>query len=287
MVWLVTGARGMLGRDVVDAARARGRDVLALSHADLDICDAAAVRDAVGAPGVGAVVNCAAWTAVDAAETHEAQAFERNALGPSRLARAAREAGVRLVHVSTDYVFDGRAASPYRANEPLRPLGAYGRTKAAGEWAVRAEGADALIVRTAWLYGAGGSCFPKTIARLLAARDHLDVVDDQVGQPTWSADVARLIVDLLERRAPGGVYHATASGRCSWWAFARAVASARGVDPARVRRTTSAAFPRPAPRPGYSVLDHADLARAGVAPIGPWRERWERAAPLVLAGERA
>lgn len=283
MAWLVTGARGMLGQDVVRVARSRGRDVRALGHADLDICDADAVGRALAAPDVDAVVNCAAWTSVDAAETHEAQAFALNAVGPGFLAHAARRHGIRLVHVSTDYVFDGRGTRPHRADDALRPLGAYGRTKAAGEWAVQASGADALVVRTAWLYGAGGRCFPKTMARLLSSRDHVDVVTDQVGQPTWSGDVARLVVDLLDEAAPAGVYHATASGQCSWWEFARAVASSAGVDPARVHPTTSAAFARPAPRPGYSVLDHGDLEGTGVEPIGEWRRRWEAAAPAVLA----
>jgi dTDP-4-dehydrorhamnose reductase len=188
------------------------------------------------------------------------------------------------VHVSTDYVFGGAATSPYGEDEPLAPRSAYGRTKAAGEWAVRAENPDHLVVRTAWLYGAHGPCFPRTMARLAASRDRLDVVADQVGQPTWTADVADLLLSLVGSGAAPGTYHATASGEASWFELAAAVVAAAGDDPAKVHPTTSESFVRPAPRPAYSVLGHRALQRAGVAPIGPWRERWDLAAPSVLAG---
>ncbi|WP_043496717.1 dTDP-4-dehydrorhamnose reductase [Georgenia sp. SUBG003] len=279
MRWLVTGAAGMLGTDLVQRLTTE-HEVRAAGRADVDITDessvAAAVRD------VDVVVNCAAWTAVDDAETQEAEAFTLNAVGPQLLARAARRAGARMVQVSTDYVFDGSATEPYEEDAPLGPASAYGRTKAAGEWAVRAETSDHLIVRTAWLYGAHGGCFPKTMARLAAERDALQVVADQVGQPTWTADVADLVVRLVEAEVDPGTYHATSGGQVSWHGFTQRIVAALGKDPGMVGETTSDAFVRPAPRPAFSVLGHEALGRAGVSPIGDWAERWDAAAPQVL-----
>ncbi len=183
------------------------------------------------------------------------------------------EAGALLVTISTDYVFDGSASTPYAVDHPPRPVSAYGRTKAAGEWAVRAEAARHLILRTAWLYGAHGPCFPRTIARVARERDGVDVVTDQVGQPTWTRDVA----DLAERLVTAGVegtHHATAGGQASWFDFAVSVCASAGLREGIVGRTTSEHFERPAPRPAYSVLSHDSLLAAGVEPIGDWQERW-------------
>ena len=283
MRWLVTGAAGMLGQDLVGQLQAHGEEVTATDRAEVDITDAAAVDGAVA--GYDVVVNCAAYTAVDDAETHEGAAFAINAIGPQMLARAARTHGARLVQVSTDYVFDGAATAPYAEGAPLSPRSAYGRTKGAGEWAVRAAAPDHLIVRTAWLYGAGGGCFPKTIARVAAERGGADVVVDQFGQPTWTADVAGLILRLVAAKAPSGTYHATSAGVASWHEFAQAAAAAAGLDPAIVRTTTSEAFVRPAPRPSYSVLGHDALTAIGIEPIGHWKERWDVAAQSVLSGQ--
>lgn len=277
--WVVLGAAGMLGQDMVAVAEAAGRRVTALRRTDVDITDASAVRDAVA--GHDVVVNCAGWTAVDDAEAHEADAFAANATGVANLARAAASSGARLVHVSTDYVFDGGATRPYPEDAPVAPRSAYGRTKVAGEWAVRALAPDALVVRTAWLYGAGGRCFPKTIARVAGERDRLRVVDDQIGQPTWTADLAHLVERLVAAQVSGGIYHGTASGQVTWHGFAREVVVAAGlttpVDP-----TTSAAYRLPALRPAYSVLGHDLLRAVGVEPIGDWADRWKAAAPAVL-----
>lgn len=281
MRWLVTGARGMLGQDLVAQLSGRGDEVTAVGRADLDVTDPVAALSVVA--GHDVVVNCAAWTAVDDAETQEAAAFTVNAVGAANLARAAAAHGARMVQVSTDYVFDGAATEPYEAGSPVLPRSAYGRTKAAGEWAVRAEAPDHLIVRTAWLYGAGGPCFPKTIARVARERGGLDVVDDQVGQPTWTVDLADLVVRLVDAGAPAGSYHGTSSGQASWHGFAREIVAAAGLDPQIVRPTTSEAFVRPAPRPAYSVLGHGSLVAAGVEPIGDWAQQWRVAAERVLA----
>lgn len=281
MRWLVTGAGGMLGRDVVSRLGAEDAHVTALTRADLDITSASDVEQAVS--GSDVVVNCAAWTAVDDAEGQESEAFAVNAVGAANLARAAAQHDARVVHISTDYVFAGTSTDPYLEDAPLDPRSAYGRTKSAGEWAVRAEAADHLIVRTAWLYGEHGGCFPRTIATAASQRDHLDVVDDQCGQPTWTVDVADLVVRLVQARVKAGTYHATAAGSTTWYGFAREVVTAAGMSADKVRPTTTEAFPRPAPRPAYSVLGHDALLRVGVAPIGDWKERWRVAAPRVLS----
>jgi dTDP-4-dehydrorhamnose reductase len=273
----------MLGQDVVALLHALGEEVTAVGRADLDLGSPDAVDAAVGHHDV--VVNCAAWTAVDDAEEHEDDAFLVNGVAPQNLARAARRHGARIVQVSTDYVFDGVASAPYAEGAPLAPRSAYGRTKAAGEWAVRAEHPGGhLVLRTAWLYGAGGGCFPRTIARVARERGGLDVVEDQVGQPTWTRDVADLMVRLVRADASPGTYHATSAGETSWFGFAQEVVEAAGLDRSVVAPTTSDAFVRPAPRPAYSVLGHDALVAGGIEPIGDWRERWHAAADEVLAG---
>lgn len=277
---IVTGGTGMLGTDVCRVLTDAGHDVRGTSRDDLDICDPTAV--AVALDGAELVVNCAAWTAVDDAETQESAAFTVNAVGPQLLARACSAHGARLVQISTDYVFDGNATEQYAEDAPLAPRSAYGRTKGAGEWAVRAETDDYWILRTAWLYGAHGPNFPRTMARLAAEKDSLSVVSDQVGQPTWTADVADLIARLVAADAPAGTYHATSRGKASWFDFARAVVGSAGHDPEKVKPTESASLVRPAPRPAWSVLGHDALVAVGVEPIGPWQERWDAAAAAVL-----
>lgn len=284
--WLVTGAAGMLGVDVVRALRRRGQQVTASTHADLDITDSRSVAAAVD--GHDVVVNLAAWTAVDDAEAHEADATLVNGTGPAHLARACARAGARMIQLSTDYVFSGNATEPFGEDAPTDPVNAYGRSKLAGEQAARRILPDTgFVVRTAWLYGEGGPNFVTTMARLARERPTLDVVDDQHGQPTWTVDVAENLIALIEADAPAGIYHATSTGQATWWALARAVFEELGLDPTRVRPTDSSSFVRPARRPSYSVLDHAAYHRAGLQPIRPWREALSAAAPTVLAQFRS
>ena len=267
---VVAGAAGMLGRALVTTLEGGGHDVLAASRSGLDVRSLDACRRVL-TPDLDVIVNAAAWTDVDGAEAAEAVAFEVNASGAANLAMASREAGARMVQVSTDYVFDGTATTPYPEDAPLNPLGAYGRGKAAGEWAVRAEHPAPLVVRTAWLYGPGAKNFVGTMARLAGERDTVDVVDDQRGQPTTTADVAAYVRSLLEQHAPAGTYHATSEGDTTWYGLARAILDELGLDPDRVRPTTSAAFARPAPRPAYSVLGHDRGQELGLA-LPPWRQ---------------
>lgn len=273
--WLVTGAHGMLGRDL--AAALEGREVTLLGRADLDVTD----RDAVAAAvrGHDVVVNAAAYTAVDAAETDEERALAVNGTAVGHLAEAAAASGARLVQVSTDYVFDGSATEPYAEDAPLAPVSAYGRTKAEGErLALAAHPDGTYVVRTAWLYGQHGPNFATTMLKLAAQRETVSVVDDQVGQPTWTGDLARQIVALVDADAPAGIYHGTASGRASWFDFARAVFRTAGLDPERVQPTDSSSFVRPAPRPAFSVLGHDAWSRAGLAPMRAWDEALAEAA---------
>ena len=284
--WLLTGAEGMLARDIRGALT--GEQVFALNRTELDITDAAAVRGALAGLGPGdVVVNAAAYTAVDAAESDEAAAFAVNAVGPLLLARECARTGAHLLQVSTDYVFSGEQTQPYPTDFPTVPRTAYGRSKAAGEWAVRAELPDRhWIVRTAWLYGLYGPSFVGTMAKLEASQDFVDVVNDQHGQPTWTRDLAERIHRMVAHGVPAGTYHGCNSGQTTWYGLARSVFTALGADPARVRPTTSAAFVRPAVRPAYSVLDQSGWTAAGLAPLRPWgealteavREGWRKAA---------
>ncbi|MGL3200623.1 MULTISPECIES: dTDP-4-dehydrorhamnose reductase [Curtobacterium] len=267
--FLITGAAGMLGQDLQQALS--GRDVTALGRADLDITDPDAVDAAVA--GHDVVVNSAAYTRVDDAETHEDDAYAVNATGPKLLAEAAVRHGAKLVTISTDYVFDGHGTAPYAEDAPTDPINAYGRTKAAGEAFVRDIAPDSsYVLRTAWIYGAHGPNFAATMLRLAATHDTVTVVTDQVGQPTWTADLAARILALVDADAPAGTYHATNSGQGSWYDFTRAIFAENGLDPERVLPTDSTAFVRPAARPAYSVLGHDGWSRAGLEPMRDWRE---------------
>lgn len=269
MRYLITGASGMLGRDLQRVLG--GRDVTALGRVDLDVTDAAAVAASVR--GHDVVFNCAAYTKVDDAETHENEAYAINAIGPANLATASSEHGARLVTISTDYVFDGTATTPYAEDRQRDPINAYGRTKAAGEeLALERHPDGTFIVRTAWLYGEHGPNFARTMLQLAASKDTWSVVDDQLGQPTWTADLAKQLVALIDADAPGGIYHGTNSGQATWFEFARAVLEESGLDPERITPTDSSSFVRPAARPSYSVLGHDAWTVVGIPPMRPWRE---------------
>ena len=279
--YLVTGANGMLGVDLRAELAAQGADaVTALSRSDLDVTDPAAVREAV--EGHDVIFNLAAYTKVDDAETHERAAFSVNAVGAGNVAAAAREAGAAIIHVSTDYVFDGSATSPYPEDAPYSPLSAYGRTKAEGERRVRSEHPEgSYVVRTAWLYGAHGPNFAKTMLALIAGRDTVSVVTDQLGQPTWTADLAAQLVRLADSHAEPGIYHGTNAGKISWFGFTQALFTELQIDPDRVLPTDSSQFVRPAPRPAYSVLGHDAWSRTGIEPMRDWGDALHSA---VLSG---
>jgi dTDP-4-dehydrorhamnose reductase len=282
--WLVTGANGMLGRDLTALLTSSNEQFTGLGRGDLDITDSSAVAAALAEYQPSVVVNCAAWTAVDDAEAHEPDALRVNGDGAANLAAACARAGATMVQLSTDYVFDGHASSPYGEDDPAAPRTAYGRTKLAGELAVLAAlPATGYVLRTAWLYGAHGNSFVRTMIRLARKGGPVDVVTDQAGQPTWTAGLAAQIIALVASGAPAGIYHGTSSGQTTWFGFAQEIFDLQGAGRDLVRPTTSEKYQRPAPRPPYSVLGHDAWAKAGIAPIADWRESLHRAFPAVNA----
>jgi dTDP-4-dehydrorhamnose reductase len=263
---LVTGAAGMLGQAVCAAARGLGHEVVAVDL-DVDITDQAATDAALERIRPHAVVNCAAYTNVDGCETEVETAMAVNGSGAGNVARSAQEVGARLVHVSTDYVFDGSKREPWLESDPPQPVSVYGRSKLRGEEEVAEADPRHVIARTAWLFGAGGKNFVDTMLRLGAEREEVTVVTDQVGSPTWTGHLADALVELAERDEPG-VHHVAGAGSCSWYELTVEAFDRAGVD-CRVLPTTTDAFPRPAPRPAYSVLG---TERTDPVLLPPWQE---------------
>jgi dTDP-4-dehydrorhamnose reductase len=266
---LITGAGGMLGRDVSRAAATAGLDALPVDHQALDVTDADVVAEVVREASPDVVINCAAWTDVDGAESAPEAANRANRDGAANLAGAAASSGAWIVHMSSDYVFDGTRSEPYVESDPVGPLSVYGRSKLDGELAVAQLAPEChTIVRSSWLFGPAGNCFPKTILRLASEREELVVVDDQVGCPTFTGHLAGALVRLSAGDPLPGIVHVAAGGQCSWFELAteivRAAELACEVTPAK-----SADLARPAPRPAYSVL----RSERPDAPVLPdWRE---------------
>jgi len=271
---LITGANGMLAHDVRRVAERTGHELVLIDLPELDITDESAVDAFFERERPEASVNCAAWTDVDGAETKRAQAHAVNADGAGNLARAAAKLGTPLLHISTDYVFDGAApldgegrARPYVESDPTGPRSVYGATKLEGERQVLAASAEHTVVRTAWLYGIDGHNFADTMLRLAGEREAVQVVDDQVGCPTWSGHLAPALLGLLERQVRGLV-HLAGAGEVSWNGFAREIFRQAEVQ-CRVETATNEQMARPAPRPAYSVLESE---RADVLPMPPWQD---------------
>lgn len=280
MRWLVTGAGGLLGYDVM--AELSGEHAVGLHHKELDITDPSALRAAFAMHRPDIVINCAAYTAVEDAESHEALALHINGGGPRHLAEVCAEYRTRLVHLSTDYVFPGDADTPYAEDHETGPGTAYGRSKLAGEQAVLELLPElGTVVRTAWLYGENGGSFVTKMIELAEVRDTIDVVNDQFGQPTWSADVAAQIVSLGRIDGARGVFHATNAGMASWFDYAREVFTLIGADPARVRPMEGALYPTVVPRPRYTVLGHDRWSTVGMRPLRDWRLALREAMPRL------
>ena len=249
---LITGAGGMLGRDVGLTARAANHEVVALTHEELDLQRPGVVRDALAREQPHAVINCAAWTDVDGAESDEVSATEVNGEAAGLLAAAAADVGASIVHPSTDYVFDGTATRPYVESDHTNPVNAYGRSKLAGEHAVAAANPRHFVVRTSWLFGAGGRNFVETMLGLAGAGGPVLVVRDQVGCPTYTGHLAGALIRLVDGESYG-LHHIAGQGECSWFEFANEIFEQSAVE-TRAMSCTSDEFPRPAPRPAYSVL---------------------------------
>jgi dTDP-4-dehydrorhamnose reductase len=249
---LVTGAAGMLGRDVVDAFGDRGHDVLGLGRRDLDVTDGPWVDAYVDRVRPDAIVDCAAWTDVDRAEGHEREAMDVNDTGAGLLAVAAGTVGAKIVYPSTDYVFDGAKGTPYRESDLPHPISAYGRSKLAGETSVAVANSRHLIIRTSWLFGLGGPNFVETMLRIGSEQPEVLVVSDQVGAPTYTRHLAKAIAMLTEGDEYG-IHHVSGSGSCSWFEYAQEIYDQAGLE-TRVMAARTEMLGRPAPRPAYSVL---------------------------------
>jgi len=293
---LVTGANGQLGNEMRLLAKDSSNcfvftDINSPEGAPteiLDITDAEAVRQAVDAHHIGCIVNCAAYTNVDKAEEQEDLAFRLNAVAVGNLAAAAREAGAFLIHVSTDYVFNGQGCLPLSENEPANPTGAYGRTKLAGEKAVAESGCAYIILRTAWLYSRFGKNFVKTMRTLTKERESLDVVFDQVGTPTYAHDLASAIFHIIDNgmmKGFEGIYHFSNEGVCSWFDFTRAIARLSGNDSCTVRPCHSSEFPSKVKRPSFSVLDKTKFKRTFNMEIPYWTDSLEKCIAVLESEE--
>lgn len=276
----VVGSTGMFGSELLNLLETMGIESQGFNRGNIDF-EQGPVSLATKFKGFNAVVNAVAFTAVDKAESEIYEANTVNGIYAGLLAQASMIAGARFIHISTDYVFDGTSSTPYKVDEQINPQTAYGKSKALGEQLVFESGADYSILRTAWLFGANGRCFPNGMAELLKKNGSVRVVSDQIGQPTWTRDLAEVVLQVLQLETMPRIVHAVSSGKTSWADFAKEVAISIGLNTDSIVEITSEEFPTPAKRPAWSVLDNSsDL----LTPIGDWRERWREAAPEVLRG---
>lgn len=289
MSWLITGASGQLGIAVSQELDKNGIAFDAWSSKDLDITQSSNTSEAIEKLSPIVIINCAAWTDVDGAESHEIDASRVNSDGPENLAIAAKRCNSKLIHVSTDYVFSGDSQSPWQIADEINPQSAYGRTKAQGEIRVLANYSEnSFLVRTAWLYSPWGKNFAKTMTKLaLKGTGEVRVVDDQVGQPTSASDLAKQLVELGLSTSPAGVYHGTNSGQASWYEFAQEIFKLAGADVGRVTPVSSSEYPRPAKRPSYSVLSHDAWANTSVKTMRDWRIALANAMPSIISAVKA
>jgi dTDP-4-dehydrorhamnose reductase len=282
--WLVTGASGQLGTSATAALRSLKIDCVSVTRSELDIFDLAQVKKLIQQEKPSVVLNTAAWTNVESAETNFKSAFDTNATGAGNIARVCADLGVKLVHISTDYVFGDKFTDPILESAIKSPVSAYGRTKATGEDFVKEFCPhNSYIVRTSWLYGQYGKNFAKSIIlKILEAKFPLKVVEDQFGQPTSSEDLALKIIELVTRNAKSGIYHATSGGLTSWYGFAREIALSMGTELERVIPINSAEFISKAQRPTYSVLSHGAWLDAGIEPIEDWKSAYNKRSQSII-----
>ena len=288
MSWLIIGGSGQLGTAVSQELDKLGIAFDAWSSKDLDITQSSNVSEAIEKLSPTVIINCAAWTDVDGAESHEVEALRVNSDGPENLALAAKLSNSKLMHISTDYVFSGENQTPWQIEDKIDPQSAYGRTKAQGESRVLASYPESsFVVRTAWLYSPWGKNFAKTMTKLAIKGDgDVRVVDDQVGQPTSAMDLAKQLVELALSTSPAGIYHGTNSGQATWFEFAQEIFKLAGTDVGRVIPVTSSEYPRPAKRPSYSVLNHDAWANTSVKSMRDWRIALADAMPAIILAVR-
>lgn len=273
---LVTGASGQLGRDVVLLLEKEGHDILACDRDQMDITNQAQCNEVISSYHPEVIIHCAAYTAVDAAETDTDGAYKVNAVGTRNVAVAAEKVGAKLIYISTDYVFDGQSTTPYQEYDDTNPQSVYGKSKRAGEWLVQSLCSKWFVVRTSWVYGLHGNNFVKTMLKLGQEKPKLQVVHDQKGSPTYTVDLALFLIELMGTEMYG-IYHASNCGDCTWYEFTQAIfeeaQTVVGVSvQAELEPCTTEQFPRPAPRPVNSVMDHMSIRTNGLTDLRPWRE---------------
>ena len=273
---LVTGASGQLGRDVVLLLEKEGHDILACDRDQMDITNQAQCNEVISSYHPEVIIHCAAYTAVDAAETDTDGAYKVNAVGTRNVAVAAEKVGAKLIYISTDYVFDGQSTTPYQEYDNTNPQSVYGKSKRAGEWLVQSLCSKWFVVRTSWVYGLHGNNFVKTMLKLGQEKPKFQVVHDQKGSPTYTVDLAFFLIELMGTEMYG-IYHASNCGECTWYEFTQAIfeeaQTVVGVSiQAELEPCTTEQFPRPAPRPVNSVMDHLSIRTNGLTDLRPWRE---------------
>ena len=289
MSWLITGGSGQLGIAVSQELGSRGLEFGAWGSKDLDIAQSPIVLDVISKLSPKVIINCAGWTDVDGAECNEQSASRVNSDGARNVAIAAKVIAAKLIQISTDYVFSGLGETPWKVDDAINPQSVYGQSKAEGERRVLAIYPErTTIVRTAWLYSPWGKNFAKTMARLaIIGNEKVRVVDDQIGQPTSAMDLAQQLIELGLSKSPVGIYHGTNSGQATWYEFAQVIFELAGEDVARVIPVSSSEYPRPAKRPGYSVLSHEAWAKTSIMPMRHWRNALADAMPAIISAVNA
>ena len=282
MKWAITGGSGQLSRSLVDLLDKEGVPYIAWSHKDLDVADDSSIS-VIKEISPDLLINCAAWTNVDAAEEFPEKATRVNQVGPRNMARAAKELKIPLIHISTDYVFSGQSRQPWSTDSKTEPMSTYGLSKLLGEKEINKNmDGNFYILRTAWLYGPYGRNFSKTILKkALTSKDSINVVNDQIGQPTTTKSLAEQIFKVAQQNIPSGTYHATNTGQASWWDFAREIFELAGEDVERVRSSTSEDFPSNVKRPKYSVLDQSAWSKVGMETMPEWRRALKEVFPEI------
>jgi dTDP-4-dehydrorhamnose reductase len=283
MTWLVLGANGQLGQELINLLKTRNIEAIGTDQKEIDFTKPNEIAEKLKKLNPSLIVNCGAYTQVDKAEEEPELANLINAQAVGVIAKFASKGKIPFVHISTDYVFDGTATSPYLENEKVNPKSVYGSSKALGEKETVDNNSSAYILRTAWVYGEFGNNFPKVIAKKLKNNEELNVVNDQIGSPTWTFDLASAIIEVLEKKPEPGIYHVTNSESCSWFEFAQEIAKSINADVNLVKPTDSKSFVRPAVRPKYSVLSNNKWKNAGLTPLRTWKAAWDKAAPTVLS----
>jgi dTDP-4-dehydrorhamnose reductase len=282
MKWAITGGSGQLSRSLVDLLDKEGVPYIAWSHKDLDVADDSSIS-VIKEMSPDLLINCAAWTNVDVAEEFPEKATRVNQVGPRNMARAAKELKIPLIHISTDYVFSGKSRQPWSTDSKTEPMSSYGLSKLLGEKEItKSLDVNFYILRTAWLYGPYGKNFSKTILKkAITSKEPINVVDDQIGQPTSTRSLAQQIFKVAKSRVPSGIYHATNTGQASWWDFACEIFALAGEDVERVRPLTSEDFPSKVKRPKYSVLDQSAWSKVGIETMPEWRRALKEVFPEI------